>query len=146
MCIPSCLRWFTRGKKQRRRHIPQHLRVQIAQRQGYKCPICKKPLSAAWDLDHVVRLADDGSNDADNLQMLCTSCHRTKTSRENAKAGAKAGATALRGQERICVAQVQGYRCALCRKRLPSLWREHDGTIVCAPCKETAQPRYVSLK
>lgn len=37
----------------------------------------------AKQVDHKVRLADGGSNDLDNLQSLCTDCHKAKTIQEN---------------------------------------------------------------
>lgn len=35
-----------------------------------------------FDVDHIVRLADGGSHDLSNLQLLCESCHREKTAGE----------------------------------------------------------------
>lgn len=36
-----------------------------------------------WEMDHVLALADGGTNVLENLQTLCQPCHRAKTSREN---------------------------------------------------------------
>ncbi len=36
----------------------------------------------AWELDHIVPLADGGSHELANMQTLCRPCHRTKTARE----------------------------------------------------------------
>ena len=41
------------------------------------CASCKE--SVATELDHVIALANGGSNDDSNLQGLCASCHETKT-------------------------------------------------------------------
>jgi 5-methylcytosine-specific restriction endonuclease McrA len=35
-----------------------------------------------WAADHIVPLADGGPHELENLQTLCGSCHRDKTSRE----------------------------------------------------------------
>lgn len=41
------------------------------------CAMCK--VSAATELDHIVALANGGTNDEDNLQGLCAACHEIKT-------------------------------------------------------------------
>jgi 5-methylcytosine-specific restriction endonuclease McrA len=41
-----------------------------------------KPRKSLWELDHIVPLVDGGSHDPENLQTLCTPCHRQKTSKE----------------------------------------------------------------
>ena len=51
---------------------------------NYVCPILDKLFDeAGYDIDHILPLADGGSNDISNLQALCPSCHRVKTAREN---------------------------------------------------------------
>jgi len=37
------------------------------------------PQRSLWELDHIVPLVDGGSHDLDNLQTLCTPCHKAKT-------------------------------------------------------------------
>jgi len=56
--------------------------------QGHLCavPDCYQP---AAELDHIVSLAEGGSDDIDNLQGLCTTHHQEKTRAE-----------AVRGQRR----------------------------------------------
>jgi len=34
------------------------------------------------DVDHIIRKTDGGTNDPNNLQVLCANCHRLKTKRE----------------------------------------------------------------
>ncbi|WP_368665577.1 HNH endonuclease [Arthrobacter sp. GMC3] len=36
---------------------------------------------APFEVDHIMRYVDGGSNDADNLQTLCEPCHRSKGGR-----------------------------------------------------------------
>ena len=70
------------GKK-RKRALNQALRIDIAYRQGYACNACGLfPIPPTFQLDHVIRLADGGADDVDNLQALCVECHARKTRSE----------------------------------------------------------------
>jgi len=40
------------------------------------------PRRSLWELDHIVPLIDGGSHAIDNLQTLCTPCHKQKTAAE----------------------------------------------------------------
>lgn len=52
--------------------------------QGDSCLHCKKPLQGeACEIDHKVRLADGGTEELSNKCVLCVTCHRAKTRREN---------------------------------------------------------------
>ena len=55
-------------------------------RHGYATPMCpygdRRVPTAAADVDHIVPLADGGTDDEDNLQVLCACCHRLKTTHE----------------------------------------------------------------
>lgn len=58
-------------------------RERIAKRDGYRCKQCE----CLWDsqadqVDHVTPLEQGGSNDDDNLQLLCDACHKLKTAKE----------------------------------------------------------------
>jgi 5-methylcytosine-specific restriction endonuclease McrA len=46
------------------------------------CAACNQKIEVgkAWDIDHILPLALGGTNATDNLQILCRSCHRSKTS------------------------------------------------------------------
>jgi len=44
--------------------------------QNPECAMCGAP---ATHVDHIVPLADGGTNDRENLQPLCHSCHTRKT-------------------------------------------------------------------
>lgn len=58
-----------------RRPIPHAVRREVLIEAGYRCaiPTCRTIL--AIDLHHVIRVADDGGNAADNLIALCPTCH-----------------------------------------------------------------------
>ncbi|MBW8618654.1 MAG: HNH endonuclease [Hyphomicrobiales bacterium] len=49
------------------------------------CAVCSQKIDAgkAWDIDHIVPLALGGTNAADNLQILCRPCHRSKTTQSD---------------------------------------------------------------
>ncbi len=45
------------------------------------CRACRPRFVPATEVDHIVPLAEGGSNTVDNLQPLCKSCHSRKTAR-----------------------------------------------------------------
>ena len=50
------------------------------------CEICKKSLKVTnFEIDHIIPLGNGGTNDADNLQVLCKPCHfeKSKTEKEH---------------------------------------------------------------
>lgn len=62
------------------------LRLNVAGKQGWKCAICISSFTGSdFDIDHKVRWTDSFDNTESNLQALCVSCHRLKTSDENSK-------------------------------------------------------------
>lgn len=70
-------------KKKKKRKLNQALRIDIAYRQNYACNMCGKfPIPPTFQLDHVVRLADGGLDEVENLQALCVECHAIKTRSE----------------------------------------------------------------
>jgi 5-methylcytosine-specific restriction enzyme A len=59
----------------------QRTRVRIRERDGYSCRACKRA-TRVGEIDHVVPIENGGSEQDDNLQLLCTECHRKKTARD----------------------------------------------------------------
>jgi len=51
----------------------------IANSQSWKCNLCKEQLDPNFQIDHAVPLFLNGSDDIDNMQALCCSCHQFKT-------------------------------------------------------------------
>jgi len=43
------------------------------------CEACGVTLSASWQCDHFIPLADGGTNALGNLRALCAACHAKKT-------------------------------------------------------------------
>ena len=50
--------------------------------QGWKCASCTTAIDATAELDHTVPLSNGGTNDASNAQLLCVTCHKNKSQRE----------------------------------------------------------------
>lgn len=55
-------------------------RMRVIERDGFLCQRCGKRLSGGRDthVDHIVRLADGGSEHDSNKQALCSSCNQQK--------------------------------------------------------------------
>ena len=51
----------------------------VLERQNVRCNICYTLWNIGFELDHVKPLSCYGSNDEDNLQLLCVKCHKYKT-------------------------------------------------------------------
>jgi hypothetical protein len=49
------------------------------------CASCYQKIDAgkAWDIDHILPLALGGSNEPENLQILCKRCHESKTAKND---------------------------------------------------------------
>jgi 5-methylcytosine-specific restriction protein A len=61
------------------------LRAQIRQEEPFCRHCLQRDLKVATEaVDHIIRLADGGSNDRSNLQGLCTPCHDAKSAAEQA--------------------------------------------------------------
>ena len=50
--------------------------------QKNKCVICKVSIKKKYHVDHVIPLSRGGSNDKDNIQLLCPSCNMSKGAKE----------------------------------------------------------------
>ena len=60
-------------------NIPQSVKKYVLQRNNYQCQSCgKKNTETKLNIDHIVALANGGSNDISNLQVLCSKCNQNK--------------------------------------------------------------------
>lgn len=50
--------------------------------QDGRCNICCRIIVDVYDVDHIIPLHHGGSNERDNLQIICLECHRRKTIKE----------------------------------------------------------------
>ena len=69
-----------------RRHISTKERVAIFQRHDGKCHICGAVIwpNDAWDVEHIIPLAQGGDDEGDNLAPAHRCCHAAKTRRDAA--------------------------------------------------------------
>lgn len=47
--------------------------------------VCVKCGDKATEVDHIIELANGGTDDLENLQPLCTNCHKAKTAAFNSQ-------------------------------------------------------------
>lgn len=76
-------RIMSSGKATHKRSVSESKKKWVASQQEWKCGECKEQLPAWFEVDHIIRLADGGSNDVDNLVAYCRACHGKKTMMEN---------------------------------------------------------------
>lgn len=64
--------------------IPPKIRFEIFKRCDYFCQICgrKASLELTLEIDHKIPVAQGGTNDPDNLWVLCFDCNRGKSTSE----------------------------------------------------------------
>ena len=60
------------------------IRKRIRERDGYRCRCCDTAVRAGV-VEHIKPLVQGGSNEDDNLQLLCQPCHDDKTNRDNGR-------------------------------------------------------------
>lgn len=70
------------GNNRNKRSVSETKKKYVASQQDWKCGHCKKQLSASFEVDHIIRLENGGTNNIDNLVALCRNCHGEKTVNE----------------------------------------------------------------
>lgn len=65
-----------------RRNVTPRMKKEVGARAKWKCERCETTVSANFEIDHIIPLYHAGSNNLDNLQILCPECHRTKTAED----------------------------------------------------------------
>jgi hypothetical protein len=74
---------ITSSSRTHKRSVSETKKKYIASQQNWKCKKCNQQLTAWFEVDHIKRLDQGGSNDVNNLVALCRNCHGEKTSMEN---------------------------------------------------------------
>jgi hypothetical protein len=63
-----------------RKPIGKQIRVQVLARDGYKCKMCgRTKAEVSLEVDHIIPVADGGTDELKNLATLCRDCNRGKT-------------------------------------------------------------------
>ena len=70
---------FVKKNKNEQRNVSNTLKKHVASNQQWTCAICKNILDASYEIDHIIPLYKNGSNNIINLQALCRNCHGKKT-------------------------------------------------------------------
>jgi hypothetical protein len=74
---------ITSSSRTHKRSVSETKKKYVAAQQNWKCKQCTQQLTAWFEVDHVKRLDQGGTNDVGNLVALCRNCHGEKTSMEN---------------------------------------------------------------
>jgi len=82
---PQTKRMMRSGLTANSRSVSETKKKYVASNQNWKCAHCGSQLAASFQVDHIIRLADGGTNHIDNLEALCCNCHGKKTMIENMK-------------------------------------------------------------
>ena len=61
------------------RNVNGTIKKYVASSQKWKCNNCNNLLDYSYEIDHIIPLYKDGSNNINNLQALCRNCHGKKT-------------------------------------------------------------------
>ena len=59
--------------------IPNRLKQQVLERDGYRCVKCGEERISTLEIDHISPWAISHDNSLENLQTLCKNCHHIKT-------------------------------------------------------------------
>ncbi|WP_312715495.1 HNH endonuclease [Corynebacterium flavescens] len=74
---------FTSNRRKRVRGVPPGLRRRVMRRDQGQCqkrgPRCTL---VATEVDHIVSVAEGGTDDLNNLEAICSACHAPKTQAE----------------------------------------------------------------
>jgi rubredoxin len=71
------------GSKSNKRSVSETKKKFVASQQNWKCNKCEQKLNHTFEVDHVLRLENGGTNEVTNLEALCRECHGQKTAFEN---------------------------------------------------------------
>lgn len=69
---------YKQGQPNSRATIVRKLKKLLLAERGYKCEECSFKVVEILQVHHVVRRCDGGSNELNNLKLLCPNCHALK--------------------------------------------------------------------
>ena len=65
------------GDPTNRRYIPPRVRKAVLEKYNFTCIYCGS--KEKLEIDHIIPLSSKGTNEADNLQVLCKACNISKS-------------------------------------------------------------------
>lgn len=72
-----------REGKLRRPGMKRQIKLKLGERDGHRCNYCRAPFTLDdLTIDHIISLFRNGTNNLDNLQLLCVPCHTIKSKTE----------------------------------------------------------------
>jgi 5-methylcytosine-specific restriction endonuclease McrA len=82
--VPERYRTGAKKKRQRRNEIDLGKRFKVFQRDGYRCQICgaSAEQGVTLQVDHKVPVIKGGTNQLNNLWVLCFDCNQGKKARD----------------------------------------------------------------
>lgn len=81
---------FKSNQPLRSQGVPAKLRRRVLSLTGGMCEILSRGCTGvATEVDHIIPVAEGGTDELDNLQAACPGCHRIKTQAEAARGRAK---------------------------------------------------------
>ena len=72
---------FIQEPKQLRFSIPKKTRATVMERDGYKCVFCGETRNL--QIDHIMPVSTGGTNELNNLRVLCKSCNARRVTDES---------------------------------------------------------------
>lgn len=110
----------------------------VCANQKWSCNFCKKILSDIFIVDHIIPLFLGGSNEEFNLQALCPSCERFKTSYMDHKVISDLKKNGRLTVENVLQAQENNYHKMMCQdpnsNKIENIINAHDNSIVNYQC------------
>lgn len=80
--VLECEKKFYKLKSERI-ELTKEEKTEMLEENEHKCNKCEQTLKKnKYHFDHIIPLASGGSNDIDNIQILCIECHHNKTREE----------------------------------------------------------------
>lgn len=89
------------------RNVATLTKRRVAARMKWRCNKCDTLVDEYYEIDHTIPLAEGGSNKLDNLQLLCSTCHKTKTRDE-----------AIANEPSLSI-----FYCERCKRTASKYWR-----------------------
>jgi len=71
------------GGTKEKRNVTNAMKKVVGAKYQWKCAGCKTMLDEGYQVDHIIPLFKNGSNELDNLQPLCGTCHNKKSIKES---------------------------------------------------------------